>query len=74
MCVWSNSDEPELRFWNYLWVGVGHKKNPHEVWKVEVNVGSGPGVYGQLMRTDTVAAHACWHASTGSPLFFFFLV
>ena len=24
-------------FWNFLWVGLGHEKNLHEVWKVEVN-------------------------------------
>ena len=39
---------------------------------MEVNVGSGHGVYGQMMRTDAVAARACWHTSTGSPSLFFF--
>lgn len=36
--VCSDSAEPELRFWNLLWVGVGRKKTLHEVWEVQVNV------------------------------------
>lgn len=36
--VCSDSAELELRFWNLLWVGVGHKKTLHEIWEVEVNV------------------------------------